>query len=676
MSLLVGDIVLSARESNPEIPGHIIASALSVISGGIICFLGLIRCGWIVEVISLSSVCSFVTGAAFTIACGQVCSATADSALCNNSDADDSKVPKLMGITGFSTRDGAYLSVIRTLKHLPDTKLDAALGLTALLMLYLIRSGFNYLARRQPHRQKTWFFCNTLRTAFVILLYTLISWLMNLHLRDHDSDLSPISIIGEVPRGFQVTEKPRVTGEIVSIFANKLPATVIVLLIEHISIAKSFGRVNGYSINPSQEMVAIGVTNLLGPFLGSYPATGSFSRTAIKAKAGVRTPLAGVISAAVVLLAIYALTAVFFYIPNAALAAVIIHAVLDLLTPPKELYQFWKASPPDAIIFVIGVFIIVFTTVEYGIYVTVSLSAAVLFWRLFKAKGKFVGPVSARMVTGEALGVLGPTSTHGQGEKVGESHFTKSENIDQRTLYLPLDHSDQSNPGINARQPFPGVFIYRFSEELCYLNASRYLDDLAQMILSETRMTAPNTRAKKGDLQWNDTRRNRYNADNDPRPKLKAIVLDFSSVHNLDISTVQAFVDVRAQLNRHTAPYQASWYFSSVNSPWAKRALSVAGFDDGPGEEAAVLSAGTYTIASIESERDSMPTEESTAHTSASAPDELGDLEANLQEKAHDGQAKLSGERFGTIMGVNWTSFYPDLQSACHRAMVDAQVSE
>lgn len=377
-----------------------------------------------------------------------------------------------MGITGFSTRDGAYLSVIRTLKNLPNTQLDAALGLTALLMLYLIRSGFNYLAGKQPHRQKTWFFCNTLRTAFVILLYTMISWLMNLNLPNHDSELSPISIIGDVPRGFQVTEKPRVTADIISIFADKLPATVIVLLIEHISISKSFGRVNGYKIDPSQEMVAIGVTNLLGPFLGSYPATGSFSRTAIKAKAGVRTPLAGVISAVVVLLAIYALPAVFFYIPNAALAAVIMHAVLDLLTPPKELYQFWKASPVDAIIFVIGVFIIIFTTVEYGIYVTVSLSAAVLLWRLFKAKGRFIGPVQATPLTElESQPSQGVTSLNTAASSPEDEISTTSKGSStQRTIFLPLDHSDASNPSITVQHPFPGIFVYRFSEEFCYLN--------------------------------------------------------------------------------------------------------------------------------------------------------------------------------------------------------------
>jgi sodium-independent sulfate anion transporter 11 len=65
-------------------------------------------------------------------------------------------------------------------------------------------------------------------------------------------------------------------------------------------------------INPSQELVAIGVTNLIAPFFGAYPATGSFSRTAIKAKAGVRTPLAGVITGLVVLLALYALP----YVPQ------------------------------------------------------------------------------------------------------------------------------------------------------------------------------------------------------------------------------------------------------------------------------------------------------------------------------------------------------------------------
>ena len=117
------------------------------------------------------------------------------------------------------------------------------------------------------------------------------------------------------PIGFQVHGAPTITVDLLRDIGSEIPATIIVAIIEHIAISKSFGRVNNYVIDPSQELVAVGFTNVLGPFLGAYPATGSFSRTAIKSKAGVRTPLAGLWTAVIVLLALYALTAVFFYIP-------------------------------------------------------------------------------------------------------------------------------------------------------------------------------------------------------------------------------------------------------------------------------------------------------------------------------------------------------------------------
>jgi sodium-independent sulfate anion transporter 11 len=111
--------------------------------------------------------------------------------------------------------------------------------------------------------------------------------------------------------------------------AGSLPSAIIVLLIEHISIAKSFGRINGYNINPSSELTAIGVTNVLGPMIGAFGATGSFSSTAINSKAGSRTPLSGIVTGAVVLVAIYSLTRVFFFVPKAVLSSVIVHAIGD-----------------------------------------------------------------------------------------------------------------------------------------------------------------------------------------------------------------------------------------------------------------------------------------------------------------------------------------------------------
>jgi solute carrier family 26 (sodium-independent sulfate anion transporter), member 11 len=177
MSTVVGNVVSDVRTVHPEYAPHVIASALAVIAGSIVLFIGLIRAGWIVELIPLTSLSAFMTGSAINIAVGQI--------------------PTMMGITGFSTRDASYLVFINTLKGLPRTKLDAAMGLTALFLLYLIRYSFNVAAKRWPKHQRLFFFINTLRTVFVILLYTMISWLVNMNIRTKPA----FKILLDVPRG-------------------------------------------------------------------------------------------------------------------------------------------------------------------------------------------------------------------------------------------------------------------------------------------------------------------------------------------------------------------------------------------------------------------------------------------------------------------------------------------
>lgn len=290
---------------------------------------------------------------------------------------------------------------------------------------------------------------------------------------------------------------PTINKEIIKSFAPDLPASVIVLLIEHISISKSFGRVNHYTINPSQELVAIGVTNLLGPFLGAYPATGSFSRTAIKSKAGVRTPLAGVITAIVVLLAIYALPAVFYYIPSASLSAVIIHAVGDLITPPNTVYQFWKISPLEVPIFFAGVIVTVFTSIENGIYTTICASFALLLFRLFKAQGRFLGRVKVHSVIGDHILEQDDKAGGMISEARQLPNGTDSDGA-VRNIFIPVDHQDGSNPQVVVEAPYPGIFIYRFSEGFNYPNANHYTDYLVATIFKETRRTNPASYPRPG----------------------------------------------------------------------------------------------------------------------------------------------------------------------------------
>ncbi|EER43331.1 sulfate permease [Histoplasma capsulatum var. duboisii H88] len=555
MSTLVGQVVIKVQANNPEIPAHYVASALAIICGGIITFIGLIRCGWIVDFIPLTAITAFMTGSAISIAAGQV--------------------PSMMGIRGFDTRDATFRVIINTLKHLPDTKIDAAMGLTALFLLYLIRWACNFSARKNPNKQKLFFFLATLRTAFVILLYVMISWLVNKNHRE-----KPIfRILGTVPRGFKNAAVPTVNTKIIKSFASDIPAAVIVLLIEHIAISKSFGRINNYTIDPSQELVAIGVTNLLGPFLGGYPATGSFSRTAIKSKAGVRTPFAGVITAVVVLLAIYALPAVFFYIPNSSLSAVIIHAVGDLITPPNTIYQFWRVSPLEVVIFFAGVFVTIFSSIENGIYCTVCVSVGILLFRVVKAQGQFLGRVKIHSVIGDH--VQGNDGKHGGAFEANSFNPSRANNPSSaRNIFLPLNHNDGSNPEIEVEQPSPGIFIYQFSEGFNYPNANHYLDYLVSTIYKQTRRTNLDSYPRLGDRPWCDPgpRKGQVEEDRSHLPTLKAIVLDFSSVNNVDVTSIQNLIDVRNQLDRYAAPQPVHWHFAHINNRWTKRALVSAGF--------------------------------------------------------------------------------------------------
>ncbi|KAF4465434.1 family sulfate permease [Fusarium albosuccineum] len=652
MSQVTGNVVLKAADTIPDVEGHIVASALAVIVGSIVTFIGLARLGWIVEVISLPSICAFMTGSAINIAAGQV--------------------PKLMGIKGINTREAPYKVIIETLKHLGKTKLDAALGLTSLVMLYGIRFACSTLAKRQPHRAKLYFFISTLRTAFVILLYIGISAGMNIHHKDKPR----ISILQDVPSGFTHAAVPEINPRIIKAFASELPAAVIVVLIEHISISKSFGRINNYVIDPSQELVAIGVTNLLGPFLGSYPATGSFSRTAIKSKAGVRTPFAGVITAIVVLLALYALTAVFYYIPNAALAGVIIHAVGDVITPPKVVYQFWRVAPLDAIIFFAGVLVTIFNTIENGIYTTVVVSFVVVIFRLFQTRGRFLGVVRVRTMKAN---VHDGTSSPGSVAKEVSGDDSESS---LRAGFLPLDHENGSNPKVIVRSPYPGVFIYRFAEGFNYPNASRYLNHLTETIFAECRRTNPSLLGKLGDRPWNDGEpRHIKVSETDDRPILKAIILDFSTVNNVDVTSIQNLLDVRNQLDKFAAPEVVDWHFANIENRWTKRALAAAGFGfrtprevEGAGQWKAI-----FSIADLGGD-DSAAAAAALDEKAKTAPVRQ-DIEA-VDDSIHSQLSEKGASRDPTssrlvaVQGLNRPYFHLDLQEAVDAAISAAETKQ
>ncbi|KHJ36457.1 putative sulfate permease 2 [Erysiphe necator] len=554
MSVLVGMVVSEAKVTNPDVPGHVVASGLSLVTGIIIASIGLLRCGWIIDLIPHVSIAAFTTGSAISIFIGQI--------------------PGLLGIKGLGSNNAPYQLLIRIFKNFHKIQLDAAIGLSSLFLLYLIRSMCILAAKKFPSQEKRIFFLSTLRTVLVILLFTMISWLVN---RTHRS--KPLySILSTIPSGFSAASVPVINKSIFKLIAGKVPVAIILLMIEHVAVAKIFGSINNYVISPSQEMVAIGVTNILGSFIGGFAATGSFSRTAIGSKAGVRTPFAGVITAIEVLLAILVLPSVFFYIPFSTLSAVIIHSVLDLVTTPSTLYHFWCVSPLEVPIFFTGVIVTIFSSIENGLYTTTCISFLILIIRFVKARGKFLGMVKTHMVTGDS--VVGDQIQHFLPSDNNISDFITNSlgGASSRYLFPALDYSDGSNPEVKLQYPKPGIFIFRFSQDLNYLSASHYFNQLTSYIYANTRRTNQNFYVKQGDRPWNDFTQKKPSSNSSEKPTLRAIILDFSAVNYVDFTSIQQLVDVRNQFDLYASPDIVDWHFSNVNNCWTKRALVASGF--------------------------------------------------------------------------------------------------
>ncbi|GAA5840778.1 hypothetical protein JCM9279_001217 [Rhodotorula babjevae] len=565
MSLEVARVIQHVQDSDggaiysaPEI-----ATCLAFLCGLIVLGIGLLRLGWLIEFIPSPSIAGFMTGSALNIAAGQV--------------------PALMGYSSkLNTRAATYKVIINTLKHLPDTRRDAAFGLSGLLFLYLARWSLTRLERRSrnPIVKKIAFFALTLRTAFVIIFLTVFSWV---YVRGKSKPF-PISILGDVPSGFQHMGQPKLPTDLMSKIAPQLPVSTIILLLEHIAIAKSFGRVNNYKIDPNQELIAIGVSNLVGTLFNAYPATGSFSRSAIKAKAGVRTPLAGMFTGVCVVIALYALTGAFYWIPNAALAAVIIHAVLDLIASPRQVYAFWKVSPLEALIFVIAVVVAVFSTVEISIYTSVGCSVALLLFRIARPRGSFLGRVRLRP------DVAGRPPSPTDKDNGGSGSVSPVSPVLHRDVYLPLLPDGVRNPLVQVEAPPPGVLVYKFEESFLFPNASFYADVILDYAKQHTRSGHNYDNVPTGDRPWNNAGRlpwqkKKAAADEDEeaqKPLLRAVVFDMSSCSNIDTTSVQNIVDLKNSLERYSDT-QVQFHFASILSPYIKRALLAGGFGTGKG---------------------------------------------------------------------------------------------
>ncbi|VAW12204.1 Sulfate permease [hydrothermal vent metagenome] len=190
-----------------------------------------------------------------------------------------------------------------------------------------------------------------------------------------------VKIVGEVPEGLPSFKTPTIDYSRISELVPIALTLALIAFMEAISVAKAVEeKHDDYEVDPNQELIALGTANIIGSFFRSYPTTGGFSRTAVNDQAGAKTGISPIISALVVGLTLLYLTPLFFYLPNAVLAAIIMVAVFGLIDfqYPVQLFKNRK----DEFFLLLGTFIITLTVgIKEGILIGVLVSLLLLVYR-------------------------------------------------------------------------------------------------------------------------------------------------------------------------------------------------------------------------------------------------------------------------------------------------------
>ena len=206
-------------------------------------------------------------------------------------------------------------------------------------------------------------------------------------------DAAGIHIVREVPAGLPSLGMPLLD---LTDMQALLPTALTIALIgfmEGIAVAKAVNaRHPEYTVEPNQELVAIGASNIGSALVGGFPVAGGFSRTAVNDQAGARTGLAAVISAGVIVLTLLFLTPLFYYLPQAVLAAIIVMAIFNLvdLHTPRWV---WRYSKPDAISLAVTFVAVLIAGIEIGILAGIAVSILLLMWRTSRPHIAVVGRV-------------------------------------------------------------------------------------------------------------------------------------------------------------------------------------------------------------------------------------------------------------------------------------------
>eukprot|EP00252_Welwitschia_mirabilis_P000436 TRINITY_DN10433_c0_g1_i4.p1 TRINITY_DN10433_c0_g1~~TRINITY_DN10433_c0_g1_i4.p1 ORF type:complete len:685 (-),score=92.67 TRINITY_DN10433_c0_g1_i4:92-2146(-) len=336
VSLLVSNALSGIVDPSDELYTEL-AILLSLLVGILECVMGILRLGWLIRFISHSVISGFTTASAIAIALSQA-----------------------KYFLGYDiTRTSKIIPLVKSIitgvdKFSWPPFFMGLIMLTILLTMKQLGKKNRYLRFVRATGPLT---AVVIGTAFVKIFHP-----------------PSISVVGEIPQGLPKFAVPTSFDHAEGLISTAFLLTGVAIL-ESVGIAKALAAKNGYELDSNQELFGLGVANICGSFFSAYPATGSFSRSAVNHESGAKTGLSGFIMGVVIICALQFLTPIFKDIPQCTLAAIVVSAVMGLIDYEEALFL-WHVDKRDFLQWAATSVTTLFLGIEVGVIVGVGISLA------------------------------------------------------------------------------------------------------------------------------------------------------------------------------------------------------------------------------------------------------------------------------------------------------------
>ena len=358
-------LTAASAVASPGSPDFIAATLiLAFLSGLILIVMGVLRLGFLANLLSHPVVSGFITASGIIIATSQ-----------------------LKSVLGIKASGEAMPELVTTLiENAKDTNpYTLAIGVIATGFLFWVRKGLKPLLVRfgLAARSADLFAKAGPIVAVALSILAVIAF---------DLEAKGVKVVGNIPQSLPPFTVPLFDDKLWQQLAIPALLLSIIGFVESVSVAQTLAAKKRQRIVPDQELIGLGAANVAAAFSGGYPVTGGFARSVVNFDAGAETPAAGAFTAVGILLAALFLTPLLASLPIATLAGTIIVAVLSLVDfkTPRAI---WRYSKPDFAAMAATIAVTLLIGVEPGVIAGVGLNLALFLWRSSRPHAAIVGRV-------------------------------------------------------------------------------------------------------------------------------------------------------------------------------------------------------------------------------------------------------------------------------------------